>query len=38
MSWLVFMESLTLLQIIGMGLVIGGVVLLELGSRHEAAA
>jgi putative acetyltransferase len=29
---------LTLLQLIGMGLVIGGVVLLELGARHEASA
>jgi len=37
-SWLVFKETLTLVQIIGMGLVIGGVVLLELGGRHEAAA
>ncbi|MEO8261062.1 MAG: multidrug efflux SMR transporter [Pseudolysinimonas sp.] len=37
-SWLVFKETLTLVQIIGMGLVIGGVVLLELGGRHEVAA
>ena len=37
-SWLVFKESLTLLQIFGIGLVIGGVVLLELGGRHEVAA
>ncbi len=37
-SWLVFKESLTLLQILGMGLVIGGVVLLEVGGRHEVAA
>jgi len=36
-SWVVFKESLTLLQIVGMGLVIGGVVLLELGGRHEVA-
>jgi small multidrug resistance pump len=36
-SWLVFKESLTLLQILGMGLVIGGVVLLEVGGRHEVA-
>jgi len=36
-SWVVFRESLTLMQIIGMALVIGGVVLLELGARHEAA-
>ena len=34
-SWLAFKESLTLLQILGMGLVVGGVVLLELGARHE---
>jgi len=33
-SWLVFKESLTLIQILGMGLVIGGVVLLELGGKH----
>jgi small multidrug resistance pump len=37
-SWVVFKESLTLMQLIGMGLVIGGVVLLELGARHEASA
>ena len=37
-SWLVFKESLTLVQIIGMGLVIGGVVMLELGARHETAS
>jgi small multidrug resistance pump len=37
-SWLVFKESLTLVQIIGMGLVIGGVVMLELGARHEVAS
>jgi small multidrug resistance pump len=37
-SWLVFKESLTLVQILGMGLVIGGVVLLELGGRHEVAS
>lgn len=34
-SWLVFHESLTWLQLAGMVLVIGGVVLLELGGRHE---
>ena len=33
-SWLVFHESLTWPQIIGMVLVIGGVGLLELGGRH----
>jgi len=33
-SWLVFKESLTLVQIIGMALVIGGVVMLELGAKH----
>ncbi|MEO8093984.1 MAG: multidrug efflux SMR transporter [Pseudolysinimonas sp.] len=37
-SWVVFKESLTLLQILGMGLVIGGVVLLELGGRSEVTA
>lgn len=37
-SWLVFHESLTWLQIAGMALVIAGVVMLELGARHEAAA
>jgi small multidrug resistance pump len=33
-SWLVFHESLTWQQIVGMVLVIGGVGLLELGGRH----
>ena len=33
-SWLVFGESLTLLQLGGMVLVIGGVTMLELGGRH----
>jgi small multidrug resistance pump len=33
-SWLFFKESLTLLQIGGMVLVIGGVTLLEVGGRH----
>lgn len=37
-SWLVFHESLTWLQLAGMALVIGGVVLLELGGRHDAAS
>ena len=35
-SWLVFHETLTLVQLVGMGLVIAGVVLLEVGGRHEA--
>jgi small multidrug resistance pump len=33
-SWLVFHESLTWLQILGMALVIAGAVLLELGASH----
>lgn len=33
-SWLVFHESLTWQQIVGMVLVIGGVGLLELGGKH----
>ena len=33
-SWVVFRETLTLVQILGMGLVIGGVVMLELGAKH----
>jgi small multidrug resistance pump len=33
-SWVVFREFLTLTQLIGMALVIGGVVLLELGGKH----
>jgi small multidrug resistance pump len=37
-SWVVFKESLTLVQLIGMGLVIGGVVLLEVGGKHEVAS
>jgi small multidrug resistance pump len=37
-SWLVFHESLTLLQVAGMGLVVAGVVLLELGGRHPENA
>lgn len=36
-SWLAFKESLTLVQLVGMALVIGGVVLLELGGRHETS-
>jgi len=37
-SWLVFHETLTWMQLVGMALVIAGVVLLELGGRHEAAS
>lgn len=37
-SWLVFNEGLTWVQLVGMGLVVAGVVLLEVGGRHEAAA
>ena len=33
-SWLVFHETLTWVQLAGMALVIAGVVLLELGGRH----
>lgn len=33
-SWLVFGEHLTLIQIGGIVLVVGGVALLELGGRH----
>ena len=33
-SWVVFNESLTWLQILGMALVIAGAVLLELGASH----
>jgi small multidrug resistance pump len=33
-SWLLFKESLTLLQVGGIVLVVGGVALLELGGRH----
>lgn len=35
-SWLFFHESLTVMQIAGMGLVIAGVLLLELGAAHKA--
>lgn len=34
-SWLVFGETLTWQQLTGMALVVGGVVLLELGGKHE---
>jgi small multidrug resistance pump len=37
-SWLVFRETLTLVQLAGIVLVIGGVTLLELGGRHPAEA
>ena len=33
-SWIAFHESLTLLQVIGMGLVVAGAILLELGAKH----
>lgn len=36
-SWLLFHESLTLVQLIGMGLVVAGAVLLELGAEHPEA-
>ncbi len=34
-SWLVFQERLSLVQLVGMALVVGGVVLLEVGGSHE---
>lgn len=34
-SWLVFHEPLSWVQLVGMALVVGGVVLLEVGSSHE---
>ena len=37
LSWLLFKESLTWLQIAGMVLVIGGVGLLELGARTSSS-
>lgn len=36
-SWLLFKESLSLLQIAGIVLVIGGVTMLELGGAHHDA-
>jgi small multidrug resistance pump len=33
-SWLLFKESLSLVQMLGMALVVGGVTLLELGGTH----
>ena len=35
-SWVFFHENLTVMQIAGMGLVIAGVLLLELGAAHPA--
>ena len=35
-SWLVFHESLTWVQILGMALVVAGAVLLEVGARQPA--
>src|SRR6187455_1012602 len=37
-SWLVFHESLTWIQIAGMVLVVAGVMLLELGATHQASS
>ena len=36
-SWLAFHESLTWLQVVGMGLVVAGAILLELGAEHPEA-
>ena len=33
-SWVVFHETLTWQQLVGMALVVGGVVLLEVGGKH----
>ena len=33
-SWIAFHESLTWLQVIGMGLVVAGAILVELGAKH----
>ena len=33
-SWIVFHESLSWLQLVGMGLVVAGAILLELGAKH----
>ena len=35
-SWLAFGETLTLMQLAGIALVVGGVALIELGGKHEA--
>jgi len=37
-SWIVFHETLTWQQLVGMGLVVAGVVLLELGGKHEVTS
>jgi len=34
-SWLVFHEPLTLVQVLGMALVVAGVTMLELGGKHS---
>ena len=34
-SWLAFGETLTLMQLAGIALVVGGVALIELGGKHE---
>jgi len=34
-SWLAFGETLTLTQLAGIALVVGGVALIELGGKHE---
>lgn len=36
-SWIAFHESLTWLQVLGMGLVVTGAILLELGAKHPEA-
>ncbi len=36
-SWLAFGETLTWQQLVGIALVVGGVVLLELGGKHAPA-
>lgn len=37
-SYLVFHEALTVVQIIGMGLLVAGVLLLELGASHSGSS
>lgn len=37
-SWLAFNETLTWQQLVGMGLVVAGVILLELGAKPEPIA
>jgi len=34
-SWLVFHEPLTLVQVLGMALIVAGVTMLELGGKHS---